>query len=86
MDVVLRGEAAGRLLKDDTAMSALGEVERECFETWAATNPADTDTREFQYRMLKAVELLQDKLETWVQQGDHVRITAEQAKREASIL
>lgn len=67
--IIRRGEAADRLLKDDIVMQALGEIEADLLTGWANTNPTDVDGREGTYRLIKALDLLQFRLENWRAQG-----------------
>jgi hypothetical protein len=64
-DIIRRGMAAARLLGDETLVQALAEIEAECANTWANSNPADVTAREDAYRMNRCVALLRHKLESW---------------------
>ena len=81
--VIRRGRAAAQLLADETVMGALGDVEAELVTEWAASNPLHADAREDMYRMVRALEMLQRKLESYKQAGEIEQYKIEQAERDA---
>lgn len=80
--IIRRGQAADRMLKDENVMSALGEIEAELVTAWAQTGPNQADAREDMYRMVKALELFQSKLETW---RDNGRVESEKILRHTAV-
>lgn len=63
--ILRRGHGAEKLLSDESVMQALGEIEAELITNWAESNPAHVDHRESIFRQVKALELFQNKLESW---------------------
>lgn len=80
--IIRRGRAAEQLLSQD-GLSALGEIETDLITDWANSNPANTEGREAIWRMVKCLELFQQKLETWVADGKLESANAERATRDA---
>ena len=81
--IIRRGQAAELILKNETAMSALGECEADLFTEWAGTNPNRPEDREAIFRQVKAMELFQAKLEAWAAAGQVERAKIEQGKQDA---
>lgn len=67
--IIRRGVAAERLLSDETVMTALGDIERDLITDWASSRPTDMEGREGIFRLVKALELFQSKLEIWRDTG-----------------
>lgn len=60
------GVAAKRLLDDTDLTRFLGEIEKDCWEEFKATNTSDSDSREAVYMKLRGVELVKQALRAMV--------------------
>ncbi len=85
-EVIRRGESAQHLLGNPVAVSALDEVQQDCFEAWANSSPNDHESREFAYKLFLAVKLLRGKLNSWSDDAKVEISNAEARKREAHIM
>lgn len=63
--IILRGQAANRLLGDELFNAAVREIESECLERWKSSRPDDVAGREDAFRMQRCIGLLKDKLASW---------------------
>ena len=86
--VIRRGQAADRLLKDETALHAFEAVIEDLQAEWMRTHPDDTLTRESCYRMVHAVQRVVAKLQTWQANGlmeeDNAQARARDARGQAA--
>ena len=67
--VIRRGQAADRLLKDETALAAFEAVIEDLQDEWLRSRPDDTAAREGCYRMVHAVQAVVAKLQAWRANG-----------------
>lgn len=67
--VVARGRKASMLIADPVLQEALEDIKRDVLDNFQATSEADAAKRENLYFMLKAVEKLQIKLESYRSNG-----------------
>ena len=81
--MIRRGQAADRVLKDETARAAFDAVIEELQSAWMHTHPDDTPAREACYRMVRAVQLVFEKLQTWRANGLMEEGNAEQRARDS---
>jgi hypothetical protein len=80
---ILRGRAAARLMGDELAAQALAAIAADATAAWRNSRPEDVVGREDAFRMLRAIDLLRDKLQAWVQDGqleEHNAKTRDQAR------
>lgn len=69
-DAIIRlGQAAERLLNDELANLAFDALLDDLKRGWMSTRPDDMASREGCYRMVNAVRLVVQKLETWRDNG-----------------
>lgn len=68
-----RGEAAKRLMEDETLAAAFENLERRYTENWANSLPHDESTRELSYRKLRVLGDLQSELKSQITDGDMAR-------------
>lgn len=60
---------AQRLLADDAFKSAIADLRTDLTDDWKRTGPNDADKRENLWRMLQAVDRLEEKLNSYVLNG-----------------
>ena len=68
-DVASRAAAAKRLLDDEVLAEALEDIRAEFMQSWRNTADENTDARENVWRMMKALDRITAKLESYVADG-----------------
>ena len=64
-EIIRLGDAASQLLGSDAYQTAMDAARAETFEAWIQTNPSDVITRENQYRLWHAFDLVTAQLLKW---------------------
>ena len=67
--VIKRGRKAESVLKDELIAEAFEAIKKDQLSVIASSNVGDSEKRESAYYMMKAVELLQIKLNSFYQDG-----------------
>jgi hypothetical protein len=67
--IVKRGRKAETVLKDELLTEAFESIKKDQLSIITSSNVADSEKRESAYYMMKAVELLQIKLNSFYQDG-----------------
>ena len=76
-DLILFGKNAKRILDDTTFQAVLLSVKEDVVESWSQTLPTQTHEREQHYNLLKAVDLLEEKLWAVADNAHILKIKAE---------
>jgi hypothetical protein len=69
MDPITKANHAKRLLEDDILKEAFAEVEKDIFEEWRLSAPADHDARSNMFHTLKGLERLKGRLQAILDDG-----------------
>lgn len=69
MDPISKANHAKRLLEDELLKEAFAEVERDIFEEWRLSAPADHDARSDMFHTLKGLERLKARLQAILDDG-----------------
>ena len=64
-EIIRRGESAGYLLANPSALAACEAIQAECAEAWANSGPHQQELRDDAYRLSRSIKLVRLKLETW---------------------
>lgn len=68
-NLLARADHAKRLLEDELLVEAFSEVERDIFEEWRLSAPADHSTRSELFHTLKGLERLKARLQAILDDG-----------------
>lgn len=66
---VQRGIRAKQILDDSLTKEALQAIREDIYKDIAKTGYKDVDDREYQYRILKALELFEKKFKRYMEKG-----------------
>ena len=69
MDPITKANHAKRLLEDELLKEAFAEVERDIFEEWRLSAPADHEARSNMFHTLKGLERLKARLQAILDNG-----------------
>ncbi len=69
MDPITKANHAKRLLEDELLKEAFAEVEKDIFEEWRMSAPADHDARSNMFHTLKGLERLKARLQAILDDG-----------------
>jgi len=69
MDPITKANHAKRLLEDELLKEAFAEVERDIFEEWRMSAPADHEARSNMFHTLKGLERLKARLQAILDNG-----------------
>ena len=69
MDPITKANHAKRLLEDELLKEAFAEVERDIFEEWRMSAPADHEARSNMFHTLKGLERLKARLQAILDDG-----------------
>ena len=69
MDPITKANHAKRLLEDELLKEAFAEVEKDIFEEWRMSAPADHDARSNLFHTLKGLERLKARLQAILDDG-----------------
>jgi hypothetical protein len=69
MDPITKANHAKRLLEDELLKEAFAEVEKDIFEEWRMSAPADHDARSSMFHTLKGLERLKARLQAILDDG-----------------
>jgi len=69
MDPITKANHAKRLLEDELLKEAFAEVEKDIFEEWRMSAPADHDARSNMFHTLKGLERLKARLQAILDNG-----------------
>ena len=69
MDPITKANHAKRLLEDELLKEAFAEVEKDIFEEWRLSSPAEHDARSDMFHTLKGLERLKARLQAILDDG-----------------
>ena len=61
-DIILFGKNAKRILEDITFKTVIDSIKENVFHDWQTTSPSQENEREKLYSLLKAIDLLEEKM------------------------
>ena len=80
IDVIRRGQAANRLLHDETLAGVFTDLRADTYAKWLITGPREVEKREELYRIIQALELVRGKLISYRGVGQVREVEREQEK------